>query len=282
VSESQFWEVKPWFDRNGGFKSPATHESKGELEIKQVQVQYSAHTRHGTGAGPRPKNTNCGRSLMSLSPILEELEDNAEEAVDTVHNTHSHERLSDTIDSQPLRGDTYPKNDAFAELSLRAGVECMEKRVGGIRTRVRRDSEPDETSPSETAGNISEGCVPEARKAQTNNMEVNNGVLASSGVPSFAISVPEHGLLQAPGVMVTCPSISSLLMVDSCESSFSIDLSDFPTPPSLIQRISTEIDKSPLFKEDDTKYNQWRWVKGLGMSEKRSTVVQFIMMYGNV
>jgi len=165
-----------------------------------------------------------------------------------------------------------------------------------------------ETTSDEEEDDISD--VFELRTVQTRSMDLKKGMLMSwrssdslaredttIGIPALVISDPSpvihspyfpeslsstsslDGFLRPPlpGLMVTMPSIRT---VGSSTSSVSIDLDDFPSPPSQPSTISTEIDDSPLFQEHDL--NSWNFIKTSPAGERRSTVVQLIMMYTNV
>jgi hypothetical protein len=43
------------------------------------------------------------------------------------------------------------------------------------------------------------------------------------------------GLQHVPYLVVTCPSTSTIITLNSIDSSISVDLGDFPLPPSLIK-----------------------------------------------
>lgn len=136
----------------------------------------------------------------------------------------------------------------------------------------------------------------EVKRAQTQSMEVKRGVLMSyrssqppspiPEMPTFVISesssdtyalsntAVDDSLLQAlPSLLVTHPSDVSLV---STTSSVSVDLDEFPLPPTLPPIPKTDYGNFPLLlvvPDDDGPVIQ------MSREEKRSTVEQVITMY---
>ncbi|KAJ7733763.1 hypothetical protein DFH07DRAFT_845353 [Mycena maculata] len=136
------------------------------------------------------------------------------------------------------------EDDVTTMMSLQAGMECVGKRVGGIRNRARQGSDASASSQSTTvtvegfSSNSSsassltsiesmmsdidesseedeEDVVYEVKRAQTRSMEIQKGKLISW----------QPGGVQ---LMVTSPSTTTL---ETASSSLSVDLDQFPLPP---------------------------------------------------
>lgn len=113
--------------------------------------------------------------------------------------------------------------------------------------------------------------------------ENSRGTLASL-TPSFSSTTraegwctDEEGFLQppVPYLMVTRPSTSSIFTTDSTGSSISIDLNDFPHPPSVVRPTY-----SRLVDQIHGQKRVWdNHPSDSTIAQKRSTVEQFIMMY---
>ena len=86
-----------------------------------------------------------------------------------------------------------------------------------------------------------------------------------------------------PSLIITSPSVDSLPSIPSSTSSGSVDLNDFPIPPSEpttdIVPISTEIDSSPLFQKRDLDAWSVDAATASAAEKRRSTLAQLLMMY---
>jgi len=94
----------------------------------------------------------------------------------------------------------------------------------------------------------------------------------------------DDGLLHAPvpSLMVTGPSITSIFTLDSSISSISVDLNDFPYPPSLVDPSLPKLIHRGIPSPPVPLWDNHSMDSESTNEQKRSTVEQFIMMYGNV
>jgi hypothetical protein len=94
----------------------------------------------------------------------------------------------------------------------------------------------------------------------------------------------DDGLLHAPvpSLMVTGPSITSMFTLDSSISSISVDLNDFPYPPSLVDPSLPKLIHRGIPSPPVPLWDNHSMDSESTNEQKRSTVEQFIMMYGNV
>ncbi|KAL1707473.1 hypothetical protein EV121DRAFT_278008 [Schizophyllum commune] len=145
---------------------------------------------------------------------------------------------------------------------------------------------------SSDADSIASADIYEVRRAQTRSMEVKRGVLVnwrlSSGpdlsVLSAGKDMPKQDLF-APALIVTGPSSETLSTVTT---SSSLDLTDFPIPPPMISSALDGLMETIYSSEesDGTEDPAGSDRDSLSMGKedllKRSTVDQFIMLYGEV
>ncbi|KAI5890793.1 uncharacterized protein SCHCODRAFT_02632908 [Schizophyllum commune H4-8] len=147
------------------------------------------------------------------------------------------------------------------------------------------------TSSSDT-DSIASADIYEVRRAQTRSMEVKRGVLVNwrlSSGPDLSVfaagkDMPKQDLF-APALIVTGPSSETLSTVTT---SSSLDLTDFPIPPPMISSALDGLMETIYSSEEsdgaEDAAGSDRDSLSMGKADflKRSTVDQFIMLYGEV
>ncbi|KAJ6593805.1 hypothetical protein B0H19DRAFT_1092072 [Mycena capillaripes] len=192
-----------------------------------------------------PAHTDVQTPSAELTTIFEQFEQRLHQeekdiafALDIAfgHNTHH---------CAPFFGGS--EDDVTTMLSLQAGLESVGKRADGIRNRARQGSDASASSQSttvtiegfashssstssltsmesmmsdidESAEEAEEEVVYEVKRAHTHSMEIQKGKLIAWGGPGVRL-------------MVTGPSTTTL----GTSSSVSIDLDEFPLPPTSIE-----------------------------------------------
>ncbi|KAL1755733.1 hypothetical protein FB107DRAFT_212980 [Schizophyllum commune] len=145
---------------------------------------------------------------------------------------------------------------------------------------------------SSDADSIASADIYEVRRAQTRSMEVKRGVLVNwrlSSGPDLSVfaagqAMPKQDLF-APALIVTGPSSETLSTVTT---SSSLDLTDFPIPPPMISSALDGVMETIYSSEEsdgaEDPAGSDRESLSMGKADllKRSTVDQFIMLYGEV
>ncbi|KAL1669608.1 hypothetical protein GGF50DRAFT_110007 [Schizophyllum commune] len=145
---------------------------------------------------------------------------------------------------------------------------------------------------SSDADSIASADIYEVRRAQTRSMEVKRGVLVNwrlSSGPDLSVfaagkDTPKQDLF-APALIVTGPSSETLSTVTT---SSSLDLTDFPIPPPMISSALDGLMETIYSSEEsdgaEDAAGSDRDSLSMGNLDllKRSTVDQFIMLYGEV
>ncbi|KAL1743034.1 hypothetical protein HDZ31DRAFT_41879 [Schizophyllum fasciatum] len=139
---------------------------------------------------------------------------------------------------------------------------------------------------------VASADVYEVHRVQTRSIEVKRGVLVnwrlSSGPDLAAIVSPGKGAVKqdlfAPALIVTGPSSETLSTITT---SSSLDLTDFPVPPTMISSALDGLMETIYSSEesdDAEESSDHEGDDGTSKSDplKRSTVDQFIMLYGQV
>ncbi len=230
----------------------------------------------------------------------------------------SHSRTSSVDIAFPMLSTfTHVDANTATAMSIQAGLQCMSRR-GILRKEPHEESTSSETisdfvdslsfqsissssmtSISTVATESSfldeerEDETYQVQRAQTQSMEIQRGILLTwevlrasvADTPEVVISTvpvdneaqaPSLGTdtsllhVQAPSILITHPSTST---IESSTSSVSVDLADFPLPPTLgvvpVDKLTVSADVVTGGRLD------------FGDSDKRSTVEQFIMLYGS-
>ncbi|KAK0485693.1 hypothetical protein IW261DRAFT_1559142 [Armillaria novae-zelandiae] len=230
----------------------------------------------------------------------------------------SHSRTSSVDIAFPLLSTfTHVDANTATAMSIQAGLQCMSRR-GILRKEPHEESTSSETISdfvdslsfqsisSSSMTSIStlatessfldeerEDETYQVQRAQTQSVEIQRGILLTwemlrasvADTPEVVISsapvdseAPPASLgtdtsllhVQAPSILITHPSTST---IESSTSSMSVDLADFPLPPTPsvlpVDRLTVSADVVTGGRLD------------FGDFDKRSTVEQFIMLYGS-